>query len=311
MSDHFNGSRFFHPWPHRGQSIADTGTFMSAWIGRQGFGKWTDRLKEDLAGPKPPERADARVTFINHATFLIQVDGVNLITDPVYSLRCAPTQFAGPRRMRPPGIRFDDLPPIDAILLSHNHYDHLDVPTLSRMKQRFDAPIIAPLGHQSVVDRWKLGTLVELDWWDEHRVGDLTITLAPAQHFSGRWVHDRDRSLWGSFWVGGSKTIYFGGDSGLGPHYQMIRERLGAPDVALLGVGAFRPVEFMRPVHMSPQDAIVAARTLEAGVTIPHHYGTFRLGLDGMTESVELLEELLEEGDPAFLRVEEGSAWVG
>jgi L-ascorbate metabolism protein UlaG (beta-lactamase superfamily) len=311
MSDHFDGRRFVHPWPVDGQQLKDIATFLAAWFGRRGRGGWTDRLKEDLEGPPPPERADARITFVNHATFLLQIDGVNLLTDPVYSLRCAPTQLAGPRRFRPPGVRFDDLPPIDAVLLSHNHYDHLDVPTLSRLKRRFGAPIVAPLGHRAVVERHGLGELVELDWWDSHRVGGLEITLTPAQHFSGRTATDRDRSLWGSFFVAGRRSVYFGGDSGLGPHFAMIRERLGAPDVALLGIGAFRPREFMRPVHMSPEDAVVAARTLGAGLSIPHHYGTFNLGLDGMTEAPDLLEQILGPADPPFLRLEEGHAWVG
>ena len=311
-SDHFDGRRYFHPWPFRGQGFAETARFMGQYFSRQGLGTWTDRRKEDLFGPPPPERSDCRVTFVNHATFLVQLDGINLLTDPVWGLRCAPTQVAGPRRYRNPGVRFDDLPPIDGILLSHNHYDHLCVPTLKRLRSAFDAPIIAPLGHQAVVRRHGLGTLVELDWWDEHVVGGLGITLTPAQHFSGRTATDRNRSLWGSFWIqGASHSVYFGADSGLGPHFAQIRERLGVADVALLGIGAYRPVEFMQPVHMSPEDAIVAAKTLEAKLSIPHHYGTFQLGLDGMTESADLLFDLLVQGDPAFLRLEEGTAWTG
>ncbi len=311
MSDHHDGRRFFHPWPFRGQGAADVARFMAAWFTKRGAGAWIDRRHEDLAGPPPPERADARVTFINHASFLLQIDGLNLLTDPVYSERCAPTQFAGPRRFRPPGVRFEDLPPIDAVLLSHNHYDHLDVPTLKRLRARFDAPIIAPLGHRAVVDRHRLGDLVELDWWGEHRIGELVVTLCPAQHFSGRGAFDRDRSLWGSFWVQGRRSVYFGADSGMGPHFAMIRQRLGAPDLALLGVGAFRPREFMRPVHMAPEEAVEAARILEAGLWIPHHYGTFPLGLDGMTEAADLLEAQHQEGDPPLLRLQEGAAWEG
>ena len=123
MSEHFDGRRYFHPWPFEGQSFGAIVRFMAGWFARRDFGPWTDRLKEDLVGPPPPQRADCRVTFVNHATFLIQIDGVNLLTDPVWSLRCAPTQLAGPRRFRPPGLYFDDLPPIDAVLISHNHYE--------------------------------------------------------------------------------------------------------------------------------------------------------------------------------------------
>jgi len=310
-SPHFDGRRFRHPWPAGGQSLLDTAAFLPGWFARRGFGQWTDRRGQGTAAV-PPDRVieGLRVTFINHASFLLQGEGVNLLVDPVFSLRVAPLQFAGPRRFRDPGIQRDDLPPIDGVLLSHNHYDHLDLPFLRWLVAR-DAPrILAPLGNAQDLLRRGVPGAADLDWWDEASFGPLTITLTPAQHFSGRGLLDRNRTLWGGFCVRSpAGTVLFAGDTGYGPHFDQIRQRLGAPDLALLGVGAYRPRAFMKPVHMDPADALLAATDLQAAVSVPMHYGTFKLGLDGMTEAADVVEELCaaQPGAPRFHRLAEGA----
>jgi L-ascorbate metabolism protein UlaG (beta-lactamase superfamily) len=239
-----------------------------------------------------------RTTFINHATLLIQLDGVNIVTDPIWSGRCSPVSWAGPRRHRQPGIRFDDLPPIDVVLLSHNHYDHVDLPTLRRLSSRDRPLILAGAGNRRLLEQAGLDTnVIELDWWQTTTaVRPLELHFVPARHFSARAVCDRNATLWGG-WVieGPSGRVYFAGDTGWGEHFAEIRERYGAPDVAMLPVGAFRPEWFMSPVHIGPDDAIRAHQALGAATTIPMHYGTFFLGDDGEMEAVDKLGRAVAE----------------
>jgi L-ascorbate metabolism protein UlaG (beta-lactamase superfamily) len=242
-------------------------------------------------------KGELRVTFVNHATVLIQMDGLNLLTDPIWSERCSPLSWAGPRRFRPPGIRFEALPPIDAVFLSHNHYDHLDIPTLSRLKKAHAPRIFTPLGNAALLEHEQIDGAIDMDWWDQGELGsEVELFCVPAQHWSGRGTADRARTLW-SGWVlrGAAGTVTFAGDTGYGPHLKEIRKRFGPSRMALLPIGAYLPRWFMEPVHMSPADAVLAHQDLEAAHSLAIHHGTFMLADDGQDEPVDVLADVLNE----------------
>jgi L-ascorbate metabolism protein UlaG (beta-lactamase superfamily) len=288
-SDHFDGGRF-HNVPNRRQH--GLREFLR-WILNRQQGPWRD-WTDDAAGPPPPARVSGerlRVTFVNHATLLVQMDDLNILTDPIWSDRCSPVSFLGPRRRRPSGIRFEDLPPVDVVAISHNHYDHLDLPTLRRLASAGRPLFVTPLGNGALLRSHGLENVVELDWWEHLTVGSRrTVTAVPAQHFSGRGLFDRDRQLWGGFvFTTAAGSVYFAGDTGFGPHFAEVRKRLGAPRAALLPIGAFRPQWFMSPVHISPEEAIAAHDQLGARTSIAMHFGTFPLGDDGETEAPDRL----------------------
>lgn len=227
------------------------------------------------------------VTWVGHATFLLQIGGLNVVTDPMWSERASPVQFAGPRRHTAPGVAFDALPPIDVVLQSHNHYDHLDERTVHRLVARDrEAEWLAPLGVAPALRKWGVTQVRELDWWDTTRQGSLQLTCTPAQHFSGRGFRDRNRSLWCGWALrAGARAVWFAGDTGYHPEFAAIGTRNGPFDVALMPVGAYEPRWFMRPVHMNPEDAVRAFVDLRAApAMVPMHWGTFKLTDEPMAE---------------------------
>ncbi|WP_257460376.1 MBL fold metallo-hydrolase [Archangium lipolyticum] len=292
-SDHFDGERFVNLEPRERGSVLK-------WQLTKEPGPWSD-WHEELPGPPPPERVgpgDLRVTLINHATVLLQLDGLNILTDPIYSERCSPVSFIGPRRVRPPGIRFEELPPIDVVVLSHNHYDHMDVPTLRRLQEKFpDLRVFAGLGNRAFLESKGLRHVTEVDWWQEFPLSpEVTLVSARTQHFSNRGLLDRDGTLWtGYVFRGPHGTTYFAGDTGWGRQFAEARERFGPMRLAVLPIGAYKPERFMSPVHVSPREAIQASVVLGARYSVPMHYGTFPLGDDGETEAVEELKRALAE----------------
>lgn len=303
VTDHFDGRRF------RNQQAGwqTEGSFLK-WQMTKKPGPWRKWIDSE-PGPAPERRVDdgrVRVTWVNHSTMLVQMDGVNLITDPIWSERCSPVSFTGPRRHRVPGLRLEELPPIDAVLVSHNHYDHLDVPTLLQLNA---ARIVTPLGNSALMARHGVGGSVDLDWWQTTKLNErITITLVPAQHFCARSISDRNTTLWGGFVVSGpSGHVYFAGDTGWGKHFAEIGERFGGIRVALLPIGAYLPRWFMKPAHISPAEAVDAHFAVRARTSVAMHYGTFRLADDGETQPVEdLMAALKEKGNPPVLAVEHG-----
>jgi L-ascorbate metabolism protein UlaG (beta-lactamase superfamily) len=290
-SDHFDGVRFLNPGPRVGR-----GEFWDWFLDRD-RGPWPE-WEDAPPAPPPPRsvaRGEMRVTFVNHSTVLLQMDGVNVLTDPVWSDRVGPTPFLGPRRRRPPGLRLEDLPPLDAVLVSHNHYDHMDLPTLARLAARRPCPVLAPLGNRAFLASRGIDRAEDLDWWQERALpGGVRVACVPARHFSGRGLGDRDAALWGGFVVAGpSGRAYFAGDTGDGPHVEEIASRLGPFRLALLPIGAFRPRWFMGPVHMDPVQAVDAAWRLSAGTSVGIHFGTFAQADDGDREPTDLLEAAL------------------
>ncbi len=286
----FDGRRFHN---QRG-AARRFGAFLH-WMRTRRRGVW----RRDMSlppGPPPPERitGDAlRVTFVNHATVLIQTGGMNLLTDPIWSERASPLPYAGPRRYRPPGIRFDDLPKIDLVLLSHDHYDHMDIPTLRRLCRRDNPQIFAGLRQREVLARHRLTRVSELDWWDELQSdGGLRITGVPARHWTGRALFDQGRRLWLGFVVHtGAGPVYFSGDTGMGPHFEQVHQRFGPPRLAILPIGAWLPRWFMAPVHISPDEAVEAHLLMQANMSMAVHFGTFDLADDGQNEAPEALYE--------------------
>lgn len=302
VSDHFDGERF-----HNRERRSETRRSVLKWQLTREPGRWPEH-PEATYGPPPPERVDGgrlRVTFINHSTTLIQMDGVNILTDPVWSERVSPVSFVGPRRHRPPGIRFEDLPPIDLVLVSHNHYDHMDVATL----RKIDAPIVTPLGNAALLRRHGIHRAIDLDWWDstKHAHG-IETTVVPARHFSSRAISDRDRNLWSGFVVSGkSGHVYFAGDTGWGGHFAEIGRRFAPIRAALLPIGNYLPKWFMGPVHIDPAEAVDAHFALGARTSVAVHFGTFALADDGEYDPVrDLNAALAENGNPPFLVLDQG-----
>jgi len=253
---------------------------------------WPARVDES---PRRPAELDsaavAVVTFIGHATFLIQTAAGNILTDPMYSRRAGPFNVIGPRRVRQPAVPFDDLPAISMVLLSHNHYDHCDLRTLRKLAQRFDPVVITPLGNGALVRSSGIRRVEELDWWQESKTSVLPITLTPAQHFSARSPLDRNRALWGGFvLMAGGAQIFFAGDTAYAPFFGDVRQRLGPIDLALLPIGAYEPRWFMQSVHMNPAEAVQAHIDLEASESIGMHFGTFQLTTEGVDEPLDALD---------------------
>ena len=310
QSDHFNGKKFFNPTMDSEYAPGFSDVFRMA---KEGRPKWPAHI-ENKPQPKPAssiEPGELSVTFVNHATFLIQLPGLNILTDPVWSERIGPFSWLGIKRIRDPGIRIEDLPRIDVILISHNHYDHLDVKTLKTLNNMFSPLVLVPLGDKSRVESIGFAKVRQMDWWESVDTGSLTkITFTPTQHSSRRNLFDLDQSLWGSFYIQNDKhSVYFGGDAAYSTHYKDIRERLGPPDVALLTIGDYLPRWFMQPIHMSPSESVAAHIDLGAQQSIAMHFRTFQnSSVSFGQELADLQHALDEEALPknSFIALDEG-----
>lgn len=293
LSDHFNGRTFFnpdHPW---------TTSFAKLM-------KWRFSADTGEAWPTsypspfheiPPNRitgSTLRVTFIGHASLLYQTEGLNLLVDPVWSERASPFAFIGPRRVNAPGVSFEDLPPIDIVLVTHNHYDHLDLPTMARLWRHHRPRVIAPLGNDTILRHSIPQIQIEAaDWGDEITVTPgLTVRLEPTLHWSARGMLDRLHALWASFAIKTSAgTILHIGDTGFGDG-SLYREIAGRhPDIRLatLPIGAYEPRWFMHPHHVNPEEAVEIFRLLNPTKAIAHHWGTFPLSDEGIERPLEAL----------------------
>lgn len=300
VSDHFDGKRFHNQFPTREARSKD----LIKWMKTREIGYWPEYINSPH-GPPPPQRVPRgklRVTFINHATVLIQTDNLNILTDPIWSERSSPVDWTGPKRVRPPGIRLEDLPPIDYVLISHNHYDQLNIKTLRWLDKKFHPTIITGLGNSKLLTKKGIDNSRDIDWWQSIEITkEVLLTGVPAQHFSSRGLFDHNKTLWLGFVFEGSVgPIYFAGDTGYGPHFKQIRERFAPMHFALLPIGAYKPRWFMSPVHLDPQQAVQAHKDLNAHISMGIHFGTF-IGLadDGQREAVEELYKALDAADIA------------
>lgn len=275
---------------------ADRGlAHVARWFLTRKAARWpasvANTARPDL--PEAVEPGQVAVTFVNHASFLLQTAGLTWLTDPVFAERASPVTWAGPRRVRPPGLAFEDLPEVHVVLLSHNHYDHMDVAALARLDARFQPLFLTGLGNKAVLARLGLRRVAELDWDESLRIGDQAVaTFTPAQHFSARTPFDRNRTLWGGFYLEVERLrLYFAGDTGYAGHFRDIRARLGAPHLALLPIGAYEPRWFMEVAHLNPEDAVRAHLDLAASHSLGMHFGTFQLTDEPFDAPVEALHE--------------------
>jgi L-ascorbate metabolism protein UlaG (beta-lactamase superfamily) len=310
VSDHYDGSIFFNPpglAPRLGEPPGNPipnsdapmdesalsgervgqrrrGGLISIlrWRLREGRQPWPDLPPDPRPAGDPhrlPPPGAVSVTFIGHSSFLIRLPHLTLLTDPIFSDRCSPVSWAGPKRARPPGRLFRDLPKVDLLLLSHNHYDHMDFPSLREIQRRDNPAVVTPLGNARHLAKAGLRRVTECDWWQETRLADTTrVTVTPARHFSARTLWDRGQSLWGGFMIEtGGHRLFFAGDSGDGTHWAEIGQRLGPPDLALIPIGAYEPRSIMSSVHIDPAEAVGAHLALGARQSVGMHFGTFQL----------------------------------
>lgn len=310
-SDHYDGSKF-----HNLETRDDLKSFFTVlkWKLTADSADWPQNVpikNFPLRTIAPGEKVVA--TFINHATFLLQLPGLNIITDPIYSKRASPVTFAGPARAKEPGIGFDFLPPIDVVTVTHNHYDHLDIETLKILDSKFHPLFLIPLGDKKLLEKEGIQNVKELDWWEEVKVKDVTIVFTPSQHWSARGLFDKNESLWGAFYYYNDKVrIYHGGDTGYAGHFKSAKEKLGAPDLALLPIGAYEPRWFMKDHHMNPDDAVQAHQDLGSKKSLGMHFGIFQLTDEGISDPEKDLEAARKsKGISAeeFMVLEQGQAY--
>jgi L-ascorbate metabolism protein UlaG (beta-lactamase superfamily) len=247
---------------------------------------------------QPPETG-LRVTWLGHSTVLLEIDGARLLTDPVWGERASPTRLAGPKRFQPVPISIEQLPPLDAVVISHDHYDHLDLPTIQELA-RLPVPFVTSLGVGAHLEAWGVPPerIIELDWWESYhpRGREVSITAAPSQHFSGRTLGTRNSTLWSSFAIKGpDHALFFSGDTGLTAEYRDLMAKLGPFDLAMLEVGAFHPA--WGDIHLGPEHALEALAYLGKPRFLPVHWGTFNLALHPWDEPAEVLLHLAPTHD--------------
>ncbi|MFC1883306.1 MBL fold metallo-hydrolase [Thermodesulfobacteriota bacterium] len=290
VSDHFDGARFFNE--EQGHSFID----MIKWFWEMETVEWPEWI-DDPSQPKPVESVDdgqIKVTHINHATILIQMDGINILTDPIWSDRASPASWAGTKRIRAPGIKFEDLPHIDFILISHDHYDHLDIPTLKKLVKRNQPRIFVGLGVKSILESEGIPLIHQMDWWQDHKIqnDNIKITFVPARHNSGRSFFGKNRTLWGGFVIEGkSGRVYFAGDTAYGKFLDALKKHFSEFDLTVFPIGNYEKRWFMKTQHMNPDDAVQAHVLLNSRQSVGMHYATF---LEHPEQSIDAHEKDLE-----------------
>jgi L-ascorbate metabolism protein UlaG (beta-lactamase superfamily) len=300
VSDHFDGERFFDPdgVPPKSLSQVLRWQFGSG-RDRSSWPEWAPSPHADTPPPSVGEN-NVRLSFVGHASWLIQTAGLNILVDPVWSMRASPFTFAGPKRHNDPGIAFDALPKIDIVLVSHGHYDHLDVATLSKLSAKFSPRVITPLGNDVTMQSADAAIKAEaFDWRDRVELGNgVAVTLVPTRHWSARGLFDRNKALWASFVLETpAGKLYIVCDSGYGDgkHFQRVAEAHGPLRLAILPIGAYEPRWFMRDQHMNPSDAVKALADCGAQQALAHHHGTFQLTDEAIDAPAKALAAALDE----------------
>jgi L-ascorbate metabolism protein UlaG (beta-lactamase superfamily) len=299
VSDHFDGERFFDPHGSPPRSRRDLFRWFADRRLRGTRAKWPAWAPSPHAD-HPPARLEGaawRFAYVGHASWLVQTAGANLLIDPVWSQRVSPFRSVGPKRVNDPGIAFADLPPIDAVLVSHGHYDHLDLATLSRLAAAHRPRVITPLGNDAIMRAHDPAIAAEGYDWDERvEIGAVAVTPIPAQHWSARNLSDRNMSLWASFVIeapGGRVFVVADSGYGDGLYFRRARERHAPFRLAILPIGAYEPRWFMRDMHMNPAEAVQALLDCGADLALAHHYGTFQLTDEAIDAPVVALAEAL------------------
>ncbi|MEM8661114.1 MAG: MBL fold metallo-hydrolase [Pseudomonadota bacterium] len=297
-TSHFDGEKFQNTEP---MDFSPTRMFRFGWGALTEASSWPKWIEyEQQAVPTERISEEISITFINHASFLIQVDGLNILTDPVYSERASPFSFAGPKRVHAPGVAMEDLPPIDVILISHNHYDHLDESTLRQLLALQEEPplLLAGLGNEALLGELGDSALYDLDWEEGIEHDGVEFIFTECRHRSGRGITDQMKTLWGSFVIKTSRgNIYFAGDTGYSRHLQEAGDRHGPFALSLLPIGAYEPRWLMKNVHLNPDDAVKAHLELKSDYSIGIHFGTFQLTYEAIDQPVADLQVALEKHD--------------
>ena len=314
ISDHSDGSRFYNR-DGSDKGLSDISQFL--WQSLWSESAWPESLPNPVPSVIPDRVKDGiRATYINHATILIQVDGMNILTDPIWSERASPVTFAGPKRIRAPGIEISDLPEIDLVLISHNHYDHLDTATLRQLRQQQNKEpvIVSGLGNAALLRSLGYGKAIELDWNNNTSVENATVHFVECQHRSARGVFDQMRTLWGSFVIVTSQgNIYFAGDTGYSPHFKEQGERFGSFALSILPIGAYEPRWFMKDIHLNPAEAVKAHIDLNSEQSLGMHFGVFQLTWEPVGQPVTDLDAALQANQidaKRFWALEPGQARV-
>ena len=315
-TDHFNGRIFFNPEGKPPGRFRD----LLKWQLFETRAKWPDTYASPFDKTKPVSRIDGDkvvVTMVGHATLLIQVAGLNFLTDPVFVRRASPVQFAGPSRINPPGVRFEDLPPIDYVLLSHNHYDHLDLASLKRLSDEHRATIICPLGNDTIVkSKVADARFIVGDWGDQFELSDkVKVNFEPCHHWSARGAKDRRMALWAAFVLETpAGKIYHIGDTGFhdGINYRAVFDKYGPMDLAIMPIGAYEPRWFMKGQHQNPDEAVQGHKLIQAKTSLGHHWGTFQLTNEAIEAPLDALEAAKSEHglrNDEFVALRPGEAW--
>jgi len=278
---HFDGRRFYNPDAPQARGFLDGLRWKLT-----SHPEPSPPFIENVVPSVPPCSVDAsqvRVTMVNHSTVLVQRSDFNLLTDPIWSERASPLSWVGPKRRRRPGVRMEDLPLIDAVLISHNHFDHLDLPTLRELATCGRSNFVVAARCARLLRSQGIESVRELDWGESLAISGVTIHCVPALHFSARGIFDRNKTLWCGYVIEYPESlVYFAGDTAFGSHFDQIRKKFGSPQLALLPIGAYEPRWFMSPVHMAPEEAVRAHEILGAKNSIAIHHGTFQLADDGI-----------------------------
>lgn len=312
ISDHFNGKTFFNPGFKIIKNVSDV---FKLYVGSLEQKKWPRYVYQNVEPrlAKHLELGQTHLTYINHATHLIQLQNLNILTDPVFSKRVSPFSFVGPKRVRDPGMVLKTLPPIHVILISHNHYDHMDMAALRQLEKMHQPLIMVPLGNKHYLK--KFANVIEKDWWETVSVGNnQTVSLVPARHWSKRTLRDTNKALWSGFWItSGNLKIYFAGDTGYGPHFKLLKEKMGSPDISLLPIGSYEPRWFMKPQHLNPEEAVLASLDLGSTLSIANHHLTFRLSYEDIDAPARDLKIALKNhgvSENQFLTPENGETVI-
>jgi L-ascorbate metabolism protein UlaG (beta-lactamase superfamily) len=305
LTKHFDGKRFYNPNSPQAPGVL-AGLRWKLTTRAEPSPKFIYDVNQSIP-PKSVDGDELRVTLVNHSTVLLQERASHILTDPIWSGRASPLSWIGPRRKRSAGVRPDDLPRIDVVLLSHNHFDHMDLPTLRWLSRRADSVFIVPRGVSRLMKSAKIGPTYELDWGESKELAATTIYCVPALHFSSRSLIERNKTLWCGYVIKSKNgTIYFAGDTGFGDHFSQIREQFGVPRLALLPIGAYEPRWFMSPIHMDPGEAVRAHEILGSRTSVAIHHGTFQLADDCIDTAKR---QLLASPKPdSFLILENGQS---
>lgn len=295
ISKNYDGKLFYNT-EHEEKSFWEIAKFFGGSLFyKEKWPEWVENGPQMI--PRKVEVEGPVVTFINHASSLIQMGGVNVLTDPIFSERCSPVTWAGPKRVRSPGLQLEDLPPIDLVVISHNHYDHLDIPSLQALAEKNPRmKIFVPYGNGPLLESYGLELYEEFDWNEKLKIQELDIVFLENRHRSGRGLFDHMKTLWGAWLIRyNNKQVYFAGDTGYGRHFKENHERYGSMDLCLIPIGAYEPRGFMNFVHLNPEDAVMAHQDLHCKKSIGIHFGTFQLTYEAIDTPEKDLARALEK----------------